>query len=159
MFLPEELEAPVLIIDTNLGPTWGFVLVMSFISVALWGITCAQVYFYYSNYPKDAAYVRFTVIWLWIFDTTREVLVIIAVAVFVYLGGSNPFILIILFPFILFGLAGTCAYVALLLPNPTVQNLEAPLMQCYKSTSGYHNLMFSHLVPSSQTRRKCVRTE
>ncbi|EGO29025.1 hypothetical protein SERLADRAFT_433037 [Serpula lacrymans var. lacrymans S7.9] len=70
MFLPEELEAPVLIIDTNLGPTWGFVLVMSFISVALWGITCAQVYFYYSNYPKDAAYVRFTVIWLCLCSTT-----------------------------------------------------------------------------------------
>ncbi|GJE90575.1 hypothetical protein PsYK624_067180 [Phanerochaete sordida] len=56
----------------NVMSTYGVELIAAVFSTAFWGISCAQVFFYFLSYENDHWAIRFLVIFLWSLDTVVE---------------------------------------------------------------------------------------
>ncbi|KZP34747.1 hypothetical protein FIBSPDRAFT_915860 [Athelia psychrophila] len=62
---------------------FGAVLIGVIVAAALWGVTCAQVMFYYKTFPRDRKLIKSLVAAVWISDTLHQIL--ISHTVYVYL--------------------------------------------------------------------------
>jgi hypothetical protein len=50
--------------------------------LSLWGITCSQVFHYYTTRPKDSIWIKWMVGLTWVFDTVHQVLIYTGRALF-----------------------------------------------------------------------------
>ncbi|KAI0316473.1 hypothetical protein OF83DRAFT_243103 [Amylostereum chailletii] len=60
----------------NIASSYGAILVGSFLSCVLWGVSTLQAYLYYWSYEDDPAALKAFVAGLWVLDTTNEILVL-----------------------------------------------------------------------------------
>jgi len=66
------MAAPVAI-TLDLGSSYGGMFIAAFIATGLWGGSCIQTFTYFVNYPGDSWVIKFLVAWLWIMDTTHQI--------------------------------------------------------------------------------------
>ncbi|KAA1475640.1 hypothetical protein DENSPDRAFT_932493 [Dentipellis sp. KUC8613] len=67
-------ENPIVL---NIATTYGCILIGSWLSSIVWGVSCAQTFLYLSNYwDKDSWVKKGLVIFLWFVDTADEILIL-----------------------------------------------------------------------------------
>ncbi|GJJ08223.1 hypothetical protein Clacol_002432 [Clathrus columnatus] len=76
-------ENPIVL---DLSSVHGLVLLGTVLSWGLWGISCMQVFLYYTTYDGDPYYLQFLVIFLWVIGTAAGVVNLIPFATGVYCG-------------------------------------------------------------------------
>jgi len=64
-------STPRIVIDN----TFGAVLVGVIACAALWGVSCAQTWYYFHRYPNDLWYIKLLVVVTMIFDTVHQILI------------------------------------------------------------------------------------
>ncbi|KAM5545944.1 hypothetical protein V8D89_000070 [Ganoderma adspersum] len=67
----------------------GALLVLSFISCILYGITVLQTFIYFQTYPNDAKILKFLVIWVFFLETSHTIFAIIVVYYFCIANFGN----------------------------------------------------------------------
>ncbi|KAL5531066.1 hypothetical protein ACEPAG_3942 [Sanghuangporus baumii] len=58
-----------------LDNTFGAMLIGCILSTALWGAGSMQMYWYYSNYPRDHPFLKALVALVWTFDTVQQAMI------------------------------------------------------------------------------------
>ncbi|PFH52953.1 hypothetical protein AMATHDRAFT_55837 [Amanita thiersii Skay4041] len=76
--------------EIDLGDTFGAMLIGALITMAVYGITTLQMYFYYMHYPKDSLGLKFLVALIWILDTLHVILMCHAMHFYLITGFGNP---------------------------------------------------------------------
>jgi hypothetical protein len=66
-------ENPIIL---DLTTTFGGMLIGCFLSCAVWGVSCLQMFYYFAHFPKDSRYLKALVLFIWAADTTNEVLIL-----------------------------------------------------------------------------------
>ncbi|THH16868.1 hypothetical protein EW146_g3848 [Bondarzewia mesenterica] len=79
------------IAQTSLDLSFGALLIGALIAFFVYGVTCSQVWRFYTNYPKDSTSVKALVALIWVLDTLHRIFT--SHCLWFYLvskGGSNP---------------------------------------------------------------------
>jgi len=74
----------------DLNNTFGAVLISNFISAALFGLTCTQVFYYFQNYASDGILFKGTVATLLILEALHSAFFMHAIYFYVILNYLNP---------------------------------------------------------------------
>ncbi|EPS96671.1 hypothetical protein FOMPIDRAFT_1053038 [Fomitopsis schrenkii] len=74
----------------NLNDTLGCTFIGILFEILFYGFSCAQTQYYFHEYPKDKAYLKIFVAFLWLVDTARTALDIQYMWVFIVAGHANP---------------------------------------------------------------------
>ncbi|KAF9058451.1 hypothetical protein BDP27DRAFT_580796 [Rhodocollybia butyracea] len=69
-------SSPIPNVSINISGVFIGLYSSAFICAAFWGITVAQVYMYFRNYPKDRLLLKLYVLWLLALSTAHEILLI-----------------------------------------------------------------------------------
>ncbi|KAI9065212.1 hypothetical protein FKP32DRAFT_1674860 [Trametes sanguinea] len=65
---------PINPIPLDLSVSYGPILIGSTLSWACWGVSCLQMFLYYSNYENDPTHLKIFVFVVWLIDTVAEVM-------------------------------------------------------------------------------------
>ncbi|KAH9931602.1 uncharacterized protein BXZ73DRAFT_101515, partial [Epithele typhae] len=60
---------------TLLDETMGMLVIGVLIAGVLYGVSCSQMYFYFSRYSRDPMYMKLLVVGVWASDTVHQVLI------------------------------------------------------------------------------------
>jgi len=72
-----------------IGDTFGALFIGALISMAIYGITTLQSYFYYMSFPKDDIATKLLVLLIWILDTVHVVFMCHALYFYLIIGFGN----------------------------------------------------------------------
>ncbi|KAF8896402.1 hypothetical protein BD779DRAFT_583570 [Infundibulicybe gibba] len=78
----------------DIGQTFGAMFVGGLITMAVYGITTLQMYFYFIYYPKDSLGLKALVATIWTLDTLHVVLMCHSLHTYLILGFGNPRVLV-----------------------------------------------------------------
>ncbi|KAH9946303.1 uncharacterized protein BXZ73DRAFT_95807 [Epithele typhae] len=79
----------------DLNQTMGALLMGVILSAMLYGVTCSQVYFYFSHYRSDPKGTKLLVLAVWLSDSTHQALVIWSIYSYLITNYANPLNLLV----------------------------------------------------------------
>ncbi|KDQ57073.1 hypothetical protein JAAARDRAFT_207418 [Jaapia argillacea MUCL 33604] len=82
------MSAPVSL--PPLDNTVGALFVGVILSAALWGVSCAQTWYYYNTFANDPAHIRLLVGFAWSFDTVHQILITHTLYTYTVTNFGNP---------------------------------------------------------------------
>jgi len=77
-------------IPIAVGPWYGALYFSAILSVAFYGVTCMQTFFYYIHYQDDRLPLKSFVAIIWVFDTIHQALIISGVYKYLMAGLVDP---------------------------------------------------------------------
>ncbi|KAH8109883.1 hypothetical protein DFH11DRAFT_893550 [Phellopilus nigrolimitatus] len=76
-----------------LDNTMGALYLAVVLSMALWGVGCVQLYYYFNMYPEDKRWIKTLVITVWVFDSVHQGLIIHSGYTYLITNYGNPLFL------------------------------------------------------------------
>lgn len=73
----------------HMNSTFGAMLIGSFITMVIYGITTLQMYFYYLSFPKDSYWIKLLVALIWFLDTLHVIFMCHAIHSYLITGFGN----------------------------------------------------------------------
>ncbi|KIM83937.1 hypothetical protein PILCRDRAFT_818965 [Piloderma croceum F 1598] len=74
----------------KIDDTMGAAFIGVVVAASLWGVSCVQVWYYYTMYPKDAWYLKLLVAAVLIFDTIHQMLITHTLYTYLVSNFDNP---------------------------------------------------------------------
>ncbi|KIK10263.1 hypothetical protein K443DRAFT_670885 [Laccaria amethystina LaAM-08-1] len=74
----------------DINSTFGAMLIGSFITMVIYGITTLQTYFYYLSFPKDIYWMKLLVALIWFLDTLHVIFMCHSIHFYLITGFGNP---------------------------------------------------------------------
>ncbi|KAH8109870.1 hypothetical protein DFH11DRAFT_1730779 [Phellopilus nigrolimitatus] len=76
-----------------LDNTMGALFLSVMLSMALWGVGCVQIYYYFNMYPEDKRWIKTLVIVVWVFDSVHQGLLTHSCYTYLITNYGNPLFL------------------------------------------------------------------
>ncbi|KAJ2990733.1 hypothetical protein NUW54_g8387 [Trametes sanguinea] len=70
------MAVPIGLMSVDLSQTYGPIVIGANLACVAWGVSCMQLFLYYTNYETDTVALKTFVLCLWLFDTASQAIVL-----------------------------------------------------------------------------------
>ncbi|KAI0812767.1 hypothetical protein BC629DRAFT_963720 [Irpex lacteus] len=82
--------APASGVAANVTSSFGLLLIGTTLAFVLSGVSCMQLFMYYSGYPEDSYFMKITIFVIWAFATTKPMMHMSALWNVIIVGWGSP---------------------------------------------------------------------